>query len=122
MKRVSITFLPLKPVSIRARVLQTPPYTFINYATAANTQFLTKLLREGLVKQQFLINKSCEDITVFLTNLYLYILIGDSQIVNSIRSRMWTSTITIINNKNRFVTLITAPSKFAIKTTSRVAL
>ena len=65
------------PVSIRARVLQTPPYTLICYATASNKQSYTQKLKN--VNPQFSYEESCLDITIFLTQPQFYIQPGLSQ-------------------------------------------
>jgi len=83
MKGVSIAFLPFLPVSIRARVLKTPPYTTIRYATAYNTKSYTKPLNS--VSQQLSLEESCKDITIFLTSLRLYLFKGISQMKIYIR-------------------------------------
>ena len=79
MKRVSITFLPFIPVSSRARV-QTPSYTTIVYATAANTNFHKHILSHAAA--QGLSRIRCMDITNFLTKPLQYFPTLTSQTVN----------------------------------------
>ena len=118
MKRVSIAFLPFMPVFFRARVLKTPPYTTISYATPFNNKSYTQPLNTAC--QQFSIRESARDITISLTRLRLYIFTRLSQTKIYIRLKMWTVTRTISNNKKRFVTLATPLNKFASITSSEL--
>ena len=80
MKRVSITFLPFTPVLVRARVVQTPPYTSIKYATAANTEFYKQPLSSGV--SQLSDAMAVNYITNFLTKPGQHFFTGASQTVN----------------------------------------
>ena len=108
MKRVSITFLPHSPVKNRAKVLQTPSYTFIHYATPLFRRFSLLNLANTSVHTS---GQNCNDITFFLTNLNQYILRGCSHKVDTLQTTMWTSTTSGINNKRRFLTLKTPFTK-----------
>ncbi|MBC7827852.1 MAG: hypothetical protein H7122_08905 [Chitinophagaceae bacterium] len=122
MKRVSITFLPLSRVIARAQVLQTPPYTLINYAAALNTYFLLSTSKDVLDSLQFSAKTYCKDINFFLTKHHQYILPVNSQTVNIFHSKMWITTTTIESNKKQFVTLITPVSRFGIRTASALSV
>jgi hypothetical protein len=80
MKRVSITFLPFIPVYIRARVVETPPYTSIKYATAANTEF-SKHPLSSIASQSFH-EMAGKHITIFLTKPGQHFFTGAGQTVN----------------------------------------
>lgn len=101
MKRVSITFLPHPPVKNRAQVLQTPPYTFIHYATPSNRNFLSQA--NTMLAGRHLPGKYYIDITIYLTNLHQNILRGSSHKEYTYHSIMWIRT----NNKKRIQTLNT---------------
>jgi hypothetical protein len=81
MKRVSITFLPFIPVYIRARVVQTPPYTSIKYATAANTAFYKHPLSSEA--SQLSHGMAGKHITNFLTKPGQHFFTGAGQTVNT---------------------------------------
>lgn len=118
MKRVSITFLPLFPVTTRAQVLQTPPYIFINYAAVSNNYFFLIVSNNVLANLQFSTKINCKDIAFFLTKAHQYFLPVNSQTVNIFHSKMWTTTISIENNRKQFVSRITPLHKFGIRTAS----
>ena len=118
MKRVSITFLPSVPVLIRMQVVKTTPYTFLNYATAANTSLFLKRTVGKLIHQQFSLPEYCMDITFFLTKLHQNIFVVASQRESTSRLKMWTQTTTLAVNKMKFVTLVTTLNKFGTQTTS----
>jgi hypothetical protein len=102
MKRVSITFLPHPPVKNRAQVLQTPPYTFIHYATPSNRSFFLSQANTMLAGRHLPV-KYCIDITIYLTNLHQNILHGGSHKEYTLHNTMWTTT----NNKKGIQTLNT---------------
>ena len=110
MKRVSITFLPYSPVKNRAQVVQTPPYTFIHYATPSNSCFFLSLPNTILASHNTR-KRYCIDITFYLTNLHQYILRGNSHREYTLHTTMWTTTTSTINNKKRFQTLNTPLNK-----------
>ena len=106
MKGVSITFLPYSPVKNRAQVVQTPPYTFIHYATPSNSCFFLSLANTILASQHTR-NKYCIDITFYLTNLHQYILRGNSHREYTLHTTMWTTTTSTTSSKKHFQTLNT---------------
>ena len=122
MKRVSKSFMPLISATTREQVLQTPPYTFIHYATPSYSRIFLSLPVNGLTYFQLSLKKLFNDITFFLTILYQYILNVASHTVYSFHSTMWTITTTIGNNKKQFVTLITPLNKFCVRTASSLSL
>ena len=120
MKRVSITFLPYSPVSNRPRVLQTPLYTTINYATARNT--VTHSSHPSHFYRETPVTTFSDDITFFLTTPGLYLLAGHSQKRNRFQLTMWTMTTTVSTTKSRFVSLITPLNRFGSTNVSRFAV
>ena len=114
MKRVNIASLPHYSDSILAQVLQEPPYNFIQYAAAVNSQCHVSQSPSVLTLSEFPTLRYFQHIILYLTIASQYFLVAGSRIIYRSFNKMGTRTTTIANNKTMPVMLITSPGKFAI--------
>ena len=116
MKAFIISFTSPSTVFAPAGIHQAPYYPFTGHCNLASTDCFSN------TSSQKIVNAGVSDqgiiITTFLTKRDEYVLNLSSQIQGKEITKMWITSSTLSNNKNRFVTLITPLFRFSEQTST----